>query len=411
MLNINVSNPKALETAIKSVSKFADTRRDNTMPTQNIMVQTAHKGLRLTATDLLTAVEFAVNSSDVIESGEFCIPAKSLLKIGEIIKGDSAVFLEQTENGLELSLFDAPTFDARFEVEPTDEFPMTAKPDPNAHWIEFDTEHIAILKALTKYASTENHRVGYDAIQFAMKDDMLYAYVTDGSIIAYAGLGRTIIPNFAIPVEAVKKALQVTNTPGLKKSTWCVTLPTEDREVLSIQIQDTAVKVRAGDTLDLTDWILKHLTFNGENDDCLIFDPKALKDGLKKVSKLYVKEKRVENIAVIEGNQDGNITMTAEAVKGSYHFNRTKVAMEAEYLHEFTTDEAECLTSANHFRIRVDGRRLESLVKDLSVSKPKFISVQAKYAVDDDDDAPNQDTIVVTATNQPLGFIVVSKRL
>ena len=412
MLSVNVSNPKALEAAIKSVFKFADIRRDNRLEsTQQIMVQTADKGLRLTATDLYTSVEFAVNSSDVFSEGEFCIKATNLEKMGEIVKDQSAICLEQTENGVDLTLFDAPGFGATFEVSETDEFPMSAEVDPKAHWIEFDPEHIALVKVLAKYASAEKYRVGYDAIQFALADDTLYAYVTDGNIVVYAKLGRTQIPNFAIPVEAIKKALQVTNTPELKKSGWRVTLPSEEAEVVSIQIRDTAVKVRAGDALDLTDWILKHITYNGADDDCLIFDPKALTNGLKKVSKLFSKEKRVENIAVIEGNQDGNITMTAKAMRGSYHFNRTAVDLEAEYIHHFTEFEAECVTSANHFQINVDGRKFQSLVKDLSVSKPKSISVQAKYAVRDNEDTPNQDTIIVTATNQPLGFIVVSKEL
>ena len=96
---------------------------------------------------------------------------------------------------------------------------------------------------------------------------------------------ETVIPNFAIPVEAVKKAFQVTNTPELKKSAWRVTLPSEDCGVLSIQIKDTSVKVRAGDAIDLTGWILKHVGYFGENDDYLAFDPKALTNGLKKVSK------------------------------------------------------------------------------------------------------------------------------
>ena len=115
MLSVNVSNPKALQAAILSAYKFADTQPHNSMPTCQIMVQTADNGLRLTATDLYTSVEFGVNSSDVIEAGEFCIPAKNLKNLGEIIADQSAISLEQTENGVELSLFDAPNFGARFD--------------------------------------------------------------------------------------------------------------------------------------------------------------------------------------------------------------------------------------------------------------------------------------------------------
>ena len=405
MLHINVSDPKAFEAAIQTAYKFADNSPHNSLPTCQVMVRTADNGLTLTATDLTTAVEFAVNSSDVFSEGEFCIPAANLKKIGEIVKDQSGIALEQSENGVELSLFDAPTFGARFEVEPTDDFPMTAKPDPKAHWIEFDVEQIAILKAVAKYAKADKYRVGYDAVQFASVDDTLYAYTTDGESIAYAKIGRTRIPNFAIPVEAVKKALQVARTPELKKSSWRVTLPSEDREVLSIQIADTAVKVRAGDAIDLTDWIMSRVTYNGDDDDYVAFDPKALKDGLKKVSKLFSKEKGVENFAVIEGNQDGNITMTAKAVKGTY--TKSAVALQAEYIHNFSETEAEVVTSANHFQIGIDGKKFESMVKDLAALKPEKIGVQAKYA---DDDAISQDVICVNGTDLPLGFIAIPKK-
>ena len=302
MLNLNVSDPKGLERAIRSVAKFADTAAHNSLPTQNILVETADKGLRLTATDLYRSVEFAVNSSDVLGEGEFCIPAKNLLKFGEIIKDQSAISLQATETGVELTLSDAPGFVGKFQTSETGEFPMTATPDPKAHWIEFNAEHIALIKAVAKYANTkERGHVGYDAVQFAIHgDDTLYAYATDGKTIAYAKLGRTLIPNFAIPVETVKKALQVANAPELKKSEWRVTVPTEDSDVVSIQIADTAVKSRAGDSVDFTDHILKHITYHSEDSNYLAFDPKALTAGLKKVSKLFSKEKRVENIVVID---------------------------------------------------------------------------------------------------------------
>ena len=415
MLNVNVSNPKSLEAAIRSVSKFADIRQHNTLLTERIMVQTLDRGLRLTATDLYTSVEFAVNSSDVISDGEFCIKAASLKKIGEIVKDDSAVFLEQTEKGLELSLFDVPTFGATFEVSETDEFPMTAKPDPMAHWIELNAEHVQTLKKLAKYADTkERGRVGYDAIQFAMPEatDTLYAYTTDGTSVAYAKLGRTRIPNFAIPVEAIKKALQVANTSELKNSEWRVTLPSEDSDVISIQIADTAVKFRAGDSVDLTDWILKHHNFQGETDDAIAFEPKALLNGLKKVSKLFIREAKFENILIIEGKM-GNITMTAKVVKkrGYATYPKEAADMQAEYLHEFSFPEAECLTGVNSFRILVDGKRFESMVRDLAVSKPDAIRVQMKCAVADSEDKPSQDTIVVSGTDLPLGFITMPAKL
>ena len=414
MLNINVSNPKTLEAAIRSVSKFADTRSDNTMATQQIMVQSIDNGLRLTATDLYTSVELAVNSSEVVSEGEFCIPAKNLQKIGEIAKDQSAISLEQTENGVTLSLSDAPTFGARFQVEPTDEFPMLPETDPKAHWIELDAGQVAILKSLTKYASADGYRVGYDAVQFAMHLGTLYAYCTNGTTVAYAELGRTAdIPNFAIPVEAVTKALQVTNTPELKKSAWRLTLPTDESDVVTIQIQDTAVKVKSGDSVDLTDWILKHQTHNGDNDDYIAFEPKALTNGLKKVSKLFIRDRRVNNVLVIEGNQDGNITMTAKPVKSNGYATLPEYAadMQAEYVHEFTFPEAECLTGVNSFRILVDARKFESMVRDLAVLKPNSIGVQSKYGIPDSDGEARYDALVVSGTDLPLGFITMPAKL
>ena len=410
MLNVNVSNPKAFQAAILSAYKFADTQPHNSMPSQNIMVETIDNGLRLTATDLYTSVEFGVNSSDVISEGEFCIKATRLKKLGEIVKDQSAIALEQTENGVELSLFDAPNFGARFDVAETDEFPMTAKPDPKAHWIEFDAEHIALVKALAKYAETDSPRVGYDAVQFATNNDTLFAYTTDGESLAYAKLGRTRIPNFAVPVEAMKKALQVANTPELKKSAWRVTLPAEDADVMTIQIADTAIKFRAGESVDLTDWIVERLDYHGEDNDYLTFQPKALTDGLKKVSKLFSKEKKHANIVAIEGNQDGNITMTAGVYNKSLS-TYYSVAMDAEYIHSFEADAAEVVTGANHFRIVVDGKQFVNMVKDLSGSKPKFIQVAALYADAESEVSPNSDVVVISGTDLPLGFIMMPKKV
>ena len=410
MLRINVSNPKALQAAINSAVKFANTDEHNSLPTRNIMVQSANNGLCLTATDLYTSLEFGVNSSEVIVDGEFCLPATALKKIGEIIKDQSAISLEQTDDGVELSLFDAPNFVAKFETSETDEFPMTANADPKAHWIEFSPEHIATLKALTKYADANSPRVGYDALQFAMHEDTLFAYTTDGSTLAYAKLGSTRIPNFAIPVEAMKQALQVANTPDLKKSAWRVTLPAEDTDIMTLQIANTAIKFRSGDSLDLTDWILKHLTHHGDNDDYLAFEPKALTDGLKKVVKLFSKDKKNTNFVVIEGKDGNNITMTAE-VYNKFNFSHYKVEMDTEYIHEFTETEAQRVIGADDFRIVVDGKNFQSMVRDVAVSKPKFIQLAAKYAVEESEVAPNSDTVLVTATDSPLGFITSNKQL
>ena len=289
---------------------------------------------------------------------------------------------------------------------------MLPESDPNAHWIEFYPEHVATLKSLTKYAETKNrYRIGYDAVQFASVDDTLYAYTTDGDAIAYAKLGRTLIPNFAIPVDAIKKAFQVAASSELKKAVWRVTLPSEEHEVLSIQIEKTAVTVRAGDALDLTDWIQKRIGYFGATDDLIKFDPKALVDGVKKVSKLFVKEPRVTNVLIIEGDAMGNITMTAKAVKGSYNFDKTAIAMPAEYIHNFTASEAEFVTETKPVRIQVDARKFESMVKDLAASKPEKIAVQALYGDSDNENAPDQDAVLVSEPDAMLGFILHPEKL
>ena len=405
MLNINVSDPKSLERAIRPVSKFADTHRQNGMEaTQQILVQSTENGLCLTATDLYASVEFAVNSSEVLSDGEFCIKANNLLKLGEIIKDQSAIGLEQTETGVELTLSDAPTFGAKFKTSKTDEFPALPETDPNAHWIELDTKHIAIVKAVMKYAENKKHvRVGFDAVQFARHEDKLFAYATDGKTIAYAELGRTSeLPNFAIPVDALKKAFQVANAPDLKTSAWQLTLPTEENNIVTIQIAETAVKFRAGDTNDVMEWITNHQP-HVLSDDSLSFNPKALTDSLKKVSKLFIKEARFDNVLIIDC-KDGNVTMTAKPVKkyGASTYANDAAAMNTEYLHTFT--EAEAVNpSHSDFRIQTDASNFQSLVKDLCVLKPNQISVRLKYS--------DPDVIAVTGTNLPLGFITMPVKL
>ena len=405
MLNVNVSNPKALTTAIQSVAKFANNQPHNTLPTQNVMVETTENGLRLTATDLLTAVELPVNSSEVFSEGEFCLKAQHLRKIGEIVKDQSAIGLQATETGVNLTLSDAPTFVAKFKTTETGEFPMLPETDPKAHWIELDPEHIALLRKLVKYADTKQHgRVGFDALQFAMPADTddLYAYTTDGKIVAFAKLGRTAnIPNFAVPLEAVKKALQVSNTPDLKESAWRITLPTKVSDLVSIQVSDTAVKFRAGDAIELTEWIQRHISYNGPDDDYIAFNPTALKNGLKKVSKLFSKEKNHTNVVIIEGNTLGNITMTAEVYKKSISYSR--VPMDVEYVHSFDADAAK--SKVEHWKILVDGRKFQSIVTDLAIPKSNVISVNAKYGIPDTDGDSRYDAVVISGAESPLQFI------
>ena len=375
-------------------------------------MKTIENGLCLTATDLEVAVSYALNSCEITGDGEFLMNRKTLMSLAGLAKAEADAHLTQTESGVALGFTESPNFKATFFTPiAVDEFPMLPESDPEANWIEFDAEHIQSIKAVAKYAETkERYRVGYDAVQFGTHDtDWLYAYTTDGDAVAYTKLGRTLIPNFAIRHDAVKKALQIANTPDLKKSQWRVTLPSEEREVLSIEIEKTAVTVRAGDTLDLTEWLQKHIGYFGATDDLIAFQPKALVDGMKKVSKLFVKEARVENIVIIEGDADGNITMTAKAIKGTY--TKSKVNMPASYTHAFSDTESDFVSEAKPFRIQVDGKKFQNMVRDLAASKPEKITVHALYGDKADDNAPNQDAVVVSEPDATLGFILHPKKL
>ena len=405
MLKINVSNPKAFDAAIRSVTKFSDLHgKFGTEITQSVMVESLSNELRLTATDLYTSVEYAVNSSEIKGEGEFCIKAKNLLALGEIIKDQSAIGFEQTENGVNLTLADAPRFSAKFDVLPTDEFPNLAEPETEAYCVGLTAEQVKILKAVTKYASAEKYRGGYDAVQFAVHLGTLYAYATDGTFIAYATLGKCAdMPSFAIPVDRLKKAFQVANTPDLKKSGWLITVPSEDNEVIAIKIQETAVKFRAGEVFDGLKFIINHLSHDAENDDYLAFEPKPLTDGLKKVSKLFIRDKRVTNVLVIEG-KDSRITMTPKPVKkfGYSHLSEHAADMQAEYVHTFSNTEVLNPTHRD-FRVLVDAVKFQNMVKDLAISRPNFINVQCKREMND--------AMVINGTLLDIGFLAMPAKL
>ena len=168
--------------------------------------------------------------------------------------------------------------------------------------------------------------------------------------------------------------------------------------------------MKSGDSVDLTAWILKHESYNGDADAHIVFQPKALTDGLKKVSKLFVKEARFENVLIIESKY-GKITMTAKPVKKSIYATSSQDAGDTTYVHEFSFPEAECLTGVNSFRILVDAPKFQNMVKDIAALKPNAISVQMKYAVKDNEDAPTTDTIAISGSGVPLAFLTMPTKL
>ena len=102
--------------------------------------------------------------------------------------------------------------------------------------------------------------------------------------------------------------------------------------------------------------------------------------------------------------------MTAE-VYNQYSYNYYPVEMDAEYIHDFTETEARRVLGNGDFRIVVDGKNFQSMVKDLAVSKPKFIQVAVKYGVEESEVAPNSDTVVVSGMDTPLGLITALKQV
>ena len=413
MLKVNLGNPKAMEAAIRSVSKFASAERAGLESTTWVHVQSIDNGVRLTATDLLTSVEYAVNSSEVIQEGEFCIPSKNLLGLSKLIKDQSGASLEQTEKGVSVSLADVPTFKAKFEVKPTDEFPMLPETNADAKTLTLTTDQVSEIKALAKYASTDHFRNGLNAVQFATHDgNLLHAYATDGAKIAYTRIGYVETDtDFAIPLQAIQKALQVTNTPDLRKSDWTLTIPDTDGDVISIEIQGTVIKSRSADAADLTDYIRSHEDYEGDADDHITFDPKALASGFKKVSKVFVKGRLFTNVLIIEGRGD-RITMTAKPVKNSgYGSSQCETLdMGAEYVHAFDASEAKNLTS-NNFHIRMDANTFDNFRKDLMATKPDQIHLQAKYGMPDGQGNPTHHPILMRVLNSQLTFIATPSTL
>ena len=413
MLRVNLGDPKAMETAIRSVSKFATSDRVGLDCTSWVHVESIDNGVKLTATDLLTSVEYAVNSSEVIQDGEFCIKSKNLLGLSKLIKDQSGASLEQTEKGVSVSLGDAPTFGATFHTEPIDEFPMLPETNPDAKSMTLTANQVSEIKALAKYASTDHFRNGLNALQFATHDGMLHAYATDGAKIAYTRIGKVDTDtHFAIPLQAIKQALQVANTPELKKSDWTLTIPDSDGDVIAIAILGTVVKSRSADAVDLTDYIQSHEVYEGDADDHIIFDPKALASGFKKVSKLFIKDKRFTNVLMIEGRGD-RITMTAKPVNDSNRLHDPQQArdMATEYVHVFDAAEAKNLTGNHNFHIRMDANTFDNFRKDLMATKPERIHLQAKYGMPDGQDNPTHDPLMMIVPNSELTFIATSTTL
>ena len=96
MLNITIEDTRTLETAIRGITRFAGGKYDLEI-LQAVHVETRENGLQLTATDLTESVAYTLNSSEVHETGSFCIKADLLKSIGTLAKGQDAITLKQTD--------------------------------------------------------------------------------------------------------------------------------------------------------------------------------------------------------------------------------------------------------------------------------------------------------------------------
>ena len=181
--------------------------------------------------------------------------------------------------------------------------------------------------------------------------------------------------------------------------------------MISIEIQGTVVKSRSADAVDLTDYIQDHEVYEGAADDHITFDPKALTSGFKKVSSIFVKDKRFTNVLIIEGRGD-RITMTAKPVNDSNRFHDQQQArdMDTEYVHAFDASEAQNRTG-NNFHIRMDANTFDNFRKDLMATKPNQIHLRAKYGMPDGQDNPTHDPIMMRVPNSELAFIATPTKL
>lgn len=403
MLKINLGDPKVMDAAIRSVSKFTGKQYD-LKSTQWIHLESIDDGIKLTATDLHTSVEYCVNSSEVLQDGEFCIKPKNLLGFGKLIKDQSGVRLDQTEKGVSVSLADAPAFRATYKVLPSDEFPMLPDDSDDAVEVHLTYEQVNLMKSLVKSVSKQKYCAeGMDAVQFATHEKRLYAYAYNGGTIAYTVISDdSDVDNFAIPADTLKKALQVSNTPELRKLDWRITVASDDTDIVSIHIGNTRIRSKQGCSVDLTDLITGIKGSQNLMNARIAFNPKELSSVIKRGSKVIVKDQNAANLLVFASDA-GTVNLTFQPMRpsggGSVSF-ANRFDMLSEFQHTFDRGKAEII-SHNTFQVALDAIDFQEHLKSLIAEKPAMVIMDVKYNLPNGSD----DAVILRTLDKSLHYI------
>ena len=221
MLKVQIKDTRSFDTAIRAVAKFSDKTRSTLPILANIHIKSIENGLRLTATDLDTAVSYALNSCEVSGDGEFLINVENLLGISKLAKEQVDANLTQTDSGVEVTFSDAETFKAIYYTPfAVDEFPALRTDQDVQHRFTLTADQVKQLKEVAKYVSKDKYRYGMDSLQFKSSDGVLTAYACDANSLASVQLQETADDiEFSIPMYCLRKAFQVASG-DLAKTDW-----------------------------------------------------------------------------------------------------------------------------------------------------------------------------------------------
>lgn len=411
MLNVQVNNPRTLDTAIRAVAKFADTSKTALDVTQQIHIETIDNGLRLTATNLTESVSYAMNTSQVHEAGDFCINAKNLLGLAKLVKGQEPVTLAQTEKGVDVRFSDAPNFRATYCTLPTGDFPAL-RSDFSDATMEFTLtpENVKALKTVIKYTRNDAYRMGLDCVQFHTQDGVLTAMGCNGNELAYTHIGETDDTiSVAIPADTLKKAFQVA-TGELGKSDWTLRfVPYESVEtnfdVLAIDIDNTRIISHAGEFAANVFEVTGKM--ESETDTVISLDYKALAKSLKPLTKVFSKDKTATNLLTLHF-EGGATTLTAQCYKDGGHWNEEKqryfhvTELDDELVHTFKAHEA--IPSAPT-TLHLNPKAFAEQVKSFAKSKPERITIAHRKQYVNMNGDPAAPPIVISVDGAPVTYI------
>ena len=374
MLNIQISDTKSFDRAVRAVAKFAPPSAS--LPIlENIHLQTIENGLSLTATDLEVAVSYALNSSVIDGDGEFLINAKTLVSLAGLAKAETDAKLMQTSSGIDLEFSDAPTFKAHFYTPiAVDEFPMLPTDSDTAQHVTLTPDAVKILKSVAKYVSKDQYRMGMDSVQFKSHNGWLYIYACDSANIASAELHATDTEiEFSVPIYCLRKAFQVASG-DLAKTDWNISVANDDSKALAfIDIGKTRVSTRCGETTpqvfefisELREKRLEHL---------ISIKTEPLAAAMKKLTKVFEKGKNGKANLLTLQRRDGQATLTAQAFQASSQTIRYADTFKLlnEMSHTFDASENIGMGADTHIALNAD--LVPDMLKVLTAYKPKSVS-------------------------------------